>query len=607
MTFLQEIEGFLLSLQKHYGFVIPVDRLRQCLMCADSITDVKEVYYRLQSLVCTSQEQIDVFRSVFAERFLKVKPKQDVPALSAKDIDNAKRAISLEEQRNTKSKKKLLEQQRKLIELAEKEDELHRILEASEAERLALSNEGKRFIDAKEQAESAARPNLESSGILNKLAKIQELYQEISSLISSGHEDFFKENELSFDKIKSALDSPDFASKIEALSEKTLALSAKYRNNKDFDMFSLLLKTIEPLNCLKSEAGKSIKAKDKKGLKEARKKNSEFEEKLKALDDKSNQLNESIRELHNERASLLTTSEKLEKGIQGSEKRIASLQMQVDTGFPVVKEQAITHRPEFLSGIKAVKTTKEIEDLLKTDLKRMSSAEKDKICSYIRSSARAFRQTLRRTSASIKKKKIDVKRTIRIAARTNGEPIKVVYKQPKKSHAKVIILTDISGSCRKASSLALYFMALMESAFPGGCRKFVFVNKLVNVDRCFRDKGPEDGVQDVLDTVPTRGIYSDYGTVISQLKDEYGGIIHKDTTVIILGDARNNKNEANADKLKFIADRCHKLFWLNPDDPGEWNHGDSIIDVYTEAGAETHSVQTAGDLIRFLQNIKAKS
>ena len=46
---------------------------------------------------------------------------------------------------------------------------------------------------------------------------------------------------------------------------------------------------------------------------------------------------------------------------------------------------------------------------------------------------------------------------------------------------------------------------------------------------------------------------------------------HKDTTIIILGDARNNSCNPYDEDLKYIADRCGKVFWLNPEPTFEWD------------------------------------
>jgi len=225
------------------------------------------------------------------------------------------------------------------------------------------------------------------------------------------------------------------------------------------------------------------------------------------------------------------------------------------------------------------------------------------VLSYIRASARIFKQTLRRKSAIPRRFQVDVRATIRAASRTGGEPLRICYKKPQKSRAKVIVLVDISGSCRHASTLALYFMAMINEAFPGGCQKYAFVNTLIPVDRSFRDKSPDEGVNAVMNNIPTRGVYSNYGKVIHELREKTGGSIHKDTTVVVIGDARNNRNDSAALDLKFISDRCHRIFWLNPEPSLKWNTGDSIVGQYQAVGAEAHYVKTAGDLIRFLSNL----
>ena len=65
-----EIKDFLLLLDKDYGFQIDVARLESSLSCVCNITDLEEVLYRLQSMVCKNQQQIEQFQSLFAQHFL---------------------------------------------------------------------------------------------------------------------------------------------------------------------------------------------------------------------------------------------------------------------------------------------------------------------------------------------------------------------------------------------------------------------------------------------------------------------------------------------------------------------------------------------------------
>lgn len=95
-----------------------------------------------------------------------------------------------------------------------------------------------------------------------------------------------------------------------------------------------------------------------------------------------------------------------------------------------------------------------------------------------------------------------------------------------------------------------------------------------------------------------------YGTPIKQLRHDYAGIINKNTTVIILGDCRNNKNNPALEELDWLAKRVSSIYVLNPDDRIKWGQGDSITNLYEACGAEMLHVSTTRELLDFLQNTK---
>ena len=51
--------------------------------------------------------------------------------------------------------------------------------------------------------------------------------------------------------------------------------------------------------------------------------------------------------------------------------------------------------------------------------------------------------------------------------------------------------------------------------------------------------------------------------------------INRVTTVIILGDARNNNTDPRLDLLAEIRSKCRQLIWLNPENQRSWGTGDS--------------------------------
>jgi hypothetical protein len=74
---------------------------------------------------------------------------------------------------------------------------------------------------------------------------------------------------------------------------------------------------------------------------------------------------------------------------------------------------------------------------------------------------------------------------------------------------------------------------------------------------------------------------SDFGKVLQHFWQEYGeNLLTRNTLVLVLGDARNNRRPPRPDLLVRLRDRVKKLIWLNPEPQGRWNSGDSVISRY---------------------------
>jgi uncharacterized protein with von Willebrand factor type A (vWA) domain len=58
-------------------------------------------------------------------------------------------------------------------------------------------------------------------------------------------------------------------------------------------------------------------------------------------------------------------------------------------------------------------------------------------------------------------------------------------------------------------------------------------------------------------------------------------MLTRNTLVLVLGDARNNRRPPRQDLLARIREKVKKLVWLNPEPRERWNTGDSVIGLYT--------------------------
>ena len=268
----------------------------------------------------------------------------------------------------------------------------------------------------------------------------------------------------------------------------------------------------------------------------------------------------------------------------------------------IEKERSSQHREVFIGGHNAVRSKKQTDTLLNEDVSKLSNADIEKVLSYIRTNAKTFRQKLRKLYMTQQKRQIDVKATIEKSTQCDGEIAKLYYKKPVKSKANIVMLADISGSCRTMTSLALTYMGLMREVFPGGCHLFVFVNHLVPVDRYFSNENVTAAVESINKNVPSRGIYSNYGVPLKELRYDNTGIINKDTTIVMLGDCRNNKNYSGVEEVEWLSKRASNFFVLNPDPLNKWGQGDSIADLYAKSGATVCRVSSTQDLLTFLES-----
>ncbi len=608
MSSMEQIFQFVLSLQDEYGFLIDVERLKMCLSSINDITDLEEVLYRLQSLVCCSEEQVSDFRSLFGQRFLG----EHIRKLAKEDSGGNRSSKTLHNEYDTKLKAiESLEEQLSKSKDAEDEiknkkcevhDELLSLMEQEEKVQKTLGDWIK--MNSYNLVQNA-RKNVRLQRRLNRLETVMDNLDygdyEIRGLeqFECGEQLKTSEDLISFISIRlhqpnrlmyGLLELETIEKQLVDLVMNSDPITNPYGLPYLIDVSNLVNEFVE---LWKAALGPE-KLHELRTLFELR---DSLPKKIQRKKAEKTALSCKLQEQWAETARI---SELLRQKTFEAQFIESSIK-QLEAENTVIKEASVNHRPIFTAeNNRAVQTTAEMKEILDVSLQNMSAQQQAAILSYIRTNARIFRQTLRRKSAVPIRRQIDVRRTIRLAARTDGEPVRIRYKAPRKSHARVVCLVDISGSCRAAAELSLYFMAMMDDAFPGSCKKFAFVNHLVSVDKYFQNQSAVEGIQTVSSSVPSRGVYSNYGRTIHELREEYEPLFHKDTTVIIFGDARNNRNGTAEKDLKFIADRVRKVFWLNPDDVQKWGQGDSIIYQYQRAGAEVFHVSTAGELLGFL-------
>ena len=177
---------------------------------------------------------------------------------------------------------------------------------------------------------------------------------------------------------------------------------------------------------------------------------------------------------------------------------------------------------------------------------------------------------------------LDFRSTVRHSLSYGGVPAEPKFRYPKPSKPEIFVIADISGSVAAFARFTLHLVYAISNQFSK-VRAFVFIDGLDEVTRFFEQT---EDIADAVHRVNTEADvvwvdgHSDYGHAFEVFWQEYGKDVGPKTTVMILGDARNNYHSSQSWIIKEMEHRARHVYWLNPEPRSYWNTGDSIVGEY---------------------------
>jgi len=199
-----------------------------------------------------------------------------------------------------------------------------------------------------------------------------------------------------------------------------------------------------------------------------------------------------------------------------------------------------------------------------------------------------------------KRGQLNVPRTLRHNMSYDGAIFDLHWKSVKVDRPKVFAICDVSGSVANYARFMLMFLYSLEEVMPK-VRSFAFSSDLAEVTELFERNKIEDAIAKTLRDYA--GGSTDYGQAFADFKRLCLDDVDNRTTIIILGDARNNYGDPRTDILKEMYDRCKRLIWLNSEPRNYWFVGDAEMRKYMAYSQQTEECNRLMPLERIVGNL----
>ena len=200
--------------------------------------------------------------------------------------------------------------------------------------------------------------------------------------------------------------------------------------------------------------------------------------------------------------------------------------------------------------------------------------------------------------------RLDFRRTVRASLATGGVPL-VTHHRPHKPHKpELVVLCDVSGSVAGFAHFTLMLAYALSEQFTK-VRSFAFIDTVDEVSRFFT---PGVDVPEALSRMSSEANlvwfdgHSDYGHSIEEFAARYPDAVGPRTSLLVLGDARNNYRATAVPTLKALVQRARHAYWLNPEPSAYWGSGDSATAAYGDV-IEMVEVRNAVQLEAFVQRL----
>jgi uncharacterized protein len=242
-------------------------------------------------------------------------------------------------------------------------------------------------------------------------------------------------------------------------------------------------------------------------------------------------------------------------------------------------------------------------DLMNTPFQYLSHEDAENLRDEVKRLASRLRSRAALRQKRAKDGHPDPKATIRNNLRFGGVPMEIQYRD-RHLKPRLVVVCDISTSMRFCSEFMLTMIYELQDQVSK-TRSFIFIDDLHEISDYFKAKRPEAAVQDVLNDNPPGSYNTDLGHSLQTFFNDKLDSIDGRTTVIFVGDGRNNYNDPRIDLAYALRRRARRVLWFNPEPQHLWGTGDSDMHQYAPVSSGVFEVRNLAQLVDAIDRIMA--
>jgi len=280
-----------------------------------------------------------------------------------------------------------------------------------------------------------------------------------------------------------------------------------------------------------------------------------------------------------------------------SKERIGQLREMIQANQQALQEQLRQYAGQRIADNMGEAPPEEdnVDNLLNRPFGALSDSDMTKLRKEVKRLANRLRSRISLRQKRAKTGQLDAKATIRTNLRHGGVPFQIKHRD-QRLKPKLVVICDISTSMRHCSELMMSLAHALQDLISK-THAFTFIDHLEYITPDFTGRDADEAIAQVLVRMPPGYYSTDLGYSLKNFAHKYMDMLDHRTTLIIVGDGRNNYNDPQLGIFKEMKRRSRRTIWINPEPPVLWNNGDSDMLQYAPICDDVLLAATLGELI----------